>query len=343
VIGYYVHDHGEGHAVRATAIASQLSLPVTGLSSRDKPTGWRGEWIRLEPDHDYNSTGDGDPASASNPTANGALHWAPLGHRGLRRRMAQLASWIEAAQPRLMVVDVSVEVALLARLLALPVAVIAMPGRRDDDPHQLAYRIASAILAPWPEWAKPMTGAEPWAAKVHAVGSFSRFDQRTPTPTPGARRVLVLNGRGGPGVGHDDLAAARLATPDWHWDVLGSDGSWVPDPWQALTEADVVVTHAGQNAIAEVAAARRAAVVIPDSRPYGEQRATARVLDQANLASVRTTWPPARQWPEVLQAAQRRGGDDWARWNDGHGATRAAALLEAVADGAEGTPTCAAL
>jgi hypothetical protein len=257
--------------------------------------------------------------------------------------MAQLASWIEAARPRLLVVDVSVEVAVFARLMGVPVAVMAMPGIRTDDPHQLAFQIASIIVAPWPAGTDPMTGGRRWDHKLRCVGALSRFDAR-PAPTPranGRSRVVVLSGRGGSAIGADQISDAAQSTSDWDWEVLGGPSRFQPDPWAALTRADVIVTHAGQNAVAEVAAARRPAIVIPQDRPHGEQRATARELGRAGLALVRTRWPAADEWPELLASASRVGGEGWSRWSDGRGGDRAALLLASVANAWEADRVCA--
>ena len=48
-----------------------------------------------------------------------------------------------------MVVDVSIEIALLARLHGVPVVLVAQRGIRHDAAHALAYAQASAIAAPW--------------------------------------------------------------------------------------------------------------------------------------------------------------------------------------------------
>jgi Glycosyltransferase family 28 C-terminal domain len=330
VIGYYVHHQGVGHLTRACAIAARMGEEVTGLSSLPAPAGWVGPWLTLARDD------AGDDAVAAD--AGGALHWAPLGHAGLRERMAQLAAWAAAARPRLVVVDVSVEVAVLLRAMGIPVVVVGMPGARRDRPHQLAYRMAEAILAPWPEWVPGLwDGGERWAAKVRAVGAISRFDGREPVAAAprdgdGARRVLVLSGRGGSGLTRAGLDAARAATPGWAWTVLGAPGDrWADDPWPLLCGADVVVTHAGQNAIADVAAARRPALVVPQERPFGEQHALAHALQGAGLATVADGWPAAARWPALLEAAAARGGAGWARWTvDGGGAARAAAVLRGI-------------
>jgi hypothetical protein len=324
VIGVYAHHVGDGHLSRAAAIAAHLRSPVTLLSSRPAPADWPGASLLLARDDDP------APARDADVSAGGALHWVPAGHPGLRARMAQLAAWIEAERPRLLVADVSVEVTLLARLTGTPVVVVAQPGRRDDPPHQLAYTIAAAVLAPWPGWADALQapGVQP-----RATGAFSRFDGRaTAARAPGGRRVLVLGGRGGTTLTAADLDAAARATPGWSWAALGPPaGRWVADPWALLCGADVVVTHAGLNALAEVAAARRPAIVIPQPRPHDEQQHTAAALDGAGLAVVAPAWPAPAAWPGLLDRAVAAGGMRWARWSDGAGAARAAAVLEELA------------
>ena len=267
----------------------------------------------------------------TDPTAGGALHWAPLDHPGLRERMAQIAAWVATHAPRLMVVDVSVEVTVLVRAMGVRTIVMGLPGVRDDAAHQLGYQLADAIIAPWPEWADVLAGGERWRAKTHPVGAISRFAERAPVDAPGGRSVLVLSGRGGTELTLDQLAAAQAETPGWTWTVLGPPGTrWVADPWPLLCAADVVVTHAGQNAIADVATARRPAVIIPQPRPHDEQATTARALGAAGLAVVRERWPSGA-WRDTLERAVALGGDGWERWAAPGAAGRAAALLREAA------------
>ncbi len=330
MIAYYVHHHGSGHAHRATAIATRLRSPVVGLGSGPAPAGWPGRWVRL-PDDAGGTTDD--------VTAGGALHWAPRNHAGLRERMRAISA--ELAGAALLVVDVSVEVALLGRLHGVPVVVMAQPGDRTDRPHRLAYDLAERLLAPWPQRPSPDWPAA-WTAKTVHLGAVSRFDGR-PDDGPGAdRRVLALWGSGGLDVGAAEMRAAASATPGWRWDVIGPPAAgtapsnltwrgWVDDVWPELRAAGVVVTHAGQNALAEVAAARRPAVVVPQRRPHAEQVATGDALRRAGLGVVAGGWPAPAEWPGVLAEAQARGGAAWKQWSPGDGAARAAALLDGLA------------
>ncbi|MCB5166500.1 hypothetical protein LG634_16840 [Streptomyces bambusae] len=325
MIGYYVHHHGVGHLHRALCIAEQMRTPVTGLSSLDAPPDWPGPWVRLP--------WDNGPGAMADVRAQGRLHWAPLQHPGYRDRMAAIADWIGRARPALLVSDVSVEVTCLARLFGIPVVVAAMRGRRRDPAHRLGYDLALRLLAPWPA-AYPEPGwPAHWYRKTVHTGAFSRAD-RLPCPPPpgeGPRRVVLMLGAGGNRITDEEVAAARAATPDWQWDVLGGPGRWSDDPWPHLCAAHVVVTHAGQNAVAECAAARRPAVVLPQPRPFDEQHGTARALGIGRLAVVRSRWPEPDEWPAVLAEATALDGAGWARWAPGDGARRAALALDRLA------------
>ena len=326
MIGYYIHHQGSGHRHRASSVRRLAEVELTGLSTGPQPADWSGPWVDL-PD-------DAGRGPEQDVTANGRLHYAPLGSRGLSRRMAMISAWIDAARPEALVVDVSVEVAVLARLHGLSVIVVAQPGRREDAPHRLGYDVASTIIAPWPQRLGGLWGATAGdLAKTRFVGGISRFapvvtaaNDRIPSAV---RRVVVVNGTGGRGISAADVAAARLASPGWEWIHLDrAHGTWVDDPWPLLCSASVVVSHAGQNLIAEIAAARRPALLLPQDRPFDEQRVMASAVEAAGLpALVRDAWPVPEEWPDLLTRISGLDGSRWSSWNDGLGATRMAKLL----------------
>jgi len=332
VIAYYVHHHGSGHLTRQQSIAAAMDEAVWGLSSAPAPNGWDSGWTQLARDDDP------DPAHLArfgNPTAHGVLHWVPLRHDGLARRAAQITAWVVEHQPRAVVVDVSVEVALLVRLSGIPTVVVAMPGERYDRAHRLAYDTADALLAPWPKGTHDTTWPSEWTQKAWFVGGISRYDHLTPRPPirpvpVDGRTVLVLWGAGGRTTTSAELEAAVAATPGWTWIERSPEVPSDASLWEQLQQADVVVTHAGQNAVAEVAAARRPAVVVAQPRPFDEQKATARQVEAHQIAVGRDAWPSAQDWPGLLALAVERGGTGWARWSTGHGAADAAARLSAV-------------
>jgi hypothetical protein len=334
MIGWYVHHHGAGHLYRARAVMAVLERPATVLSSLPRPEDWEGPWVELAGD---------DGGAPRDPDAAGFLHWAPFHHDGLRSRMADISAWIAWAQPELMVCDVSVEVAVLARLHGVPVVCVAMPGDRSDAPHRLAYGLATGLVGCWPPGAHgDLEGLpEAEAARIQQVGGLSRFPVAQPRPRrSGPPRVTLLQGAGGSELSADVLECATAETPQWEWTVLGGDlGVWREDPFNVICDADVVVTHAGENAVAEVAAARRPAVVVPGKRPHGEQEASARALERGPWpALVHHGWPTSG-WSQLLAHAARLDGADWASWCDGGAARRFAdALSNAVSVTSAGAP-----
>lgn len=320
VIGYYAHHQGRGHLTRAGAVIAELDADVTVLSSAayDGPGGS----VTLPLDEQT-------PSGRSD--AGGVLHWAPLCSSGLRSRMAAISAWIEQARPDAMVVDVSVEVALLARLHGVPTVVVAMPGERADAPHQLAYGAADAIIACWPRALYAPGWLTAHDDRTTYVGGVSQLDGRAAArPQIGdAQTVVVLGSRGGDGITADAVAAAAAATPEWRWIPVGTaDAPWVADPLDVLSGAGVVVTAAGQSAVADVASVGRPAIVICEDRPYGEQRATGASLKAAALATVLDHWPDPEQWPGLLCGVPR---GEWARWETRGAAQRTAAVIERVA------------
>ncbi|MDN4172581.1 glycosyltransferase [Nocardioides sp. SOB77] len=333
-IGYYVHHVGRGHLHRATSVAAELTrggAEVTGLSTLPRPAGWPGPWVELARDD-----GPVDPVR-DRADAGGRLHWVPLHHGGLRARGAAISAWIADAAPRAVVVDVSVEVCLLVRLHGVPVVSAVLPGVRDDAAHLLGADVADALLAFWPAGATGMVRPASLEQRVTAVGGLARYAVAEPAPRPpGPLRVTYLAGSGGHELDPRLLDAAREQTPDWSWTVLGGTAPWVDDPRAAIAEADVVVTHAGQNALAEVAALRRPAVVVPQDRPHEEQRTTARVLGAGAWPALALESLPPTGWAALLDRARDLDGAAWADWCDGGAAARAAAEVRRVADGVTG-------
>lgn len=326
-VGWYVHHHGRGHVTRLLAIAPHVDAEITCLSSLPAPEGLPAHctWTVLARDDD---PVDGSPAAERAPTADGILHWAPVGHPGHRSRLAAIAAHVTTMPVDAFVVDVSAEVTLLVRLLGVPPVVVTQPGIRGDLPHTLAFRAASAIVAPWPGELLRPDHLAPFGDRTTFTGGISRFAGR-----PAARRddregVLVLGGAGGSTTTDEDIAAARAATAT-SWRRIGG-AEWVADPWEHLGAAEIVVSEAGQNAIADLAAAEARAIAVPQERPFAEQRATAEALALAGLAAVSPRWPPADAWPDLLERA--RGLDpDWKRWQVDGAAERAAAVIERVA------------
>jgi predicted glycosyltransferase len=331
-IGWYVHHHGRGHVTRLLAVAPHLDADIVCFSSLPEPTGLPAHcsWVVL--DRDDEVAEGATPPDRNDPTADGLLHWAPLGHAGHRARLATIAAALSEQRMDAMVVDVSVEVVLLARLLGVPTVVMAQPGHRDDGPHALAFRAASTIIAPWPRGVLDLEHLRPVQDKVVYTGGISRFEGRERSAADAGRDgVLLLAGAGGSAVSARAVEEAVSASGrSWTSLGTGTGSTWSDDPWDALCRAAVVVSWAGQNAIADLAASGARAVVVPQERPFDEQVSTARALEAEGLAVVRRAWPEPSDWSKLLEEAAELD-PAWSRWRVTGAARRAAEAIAAVA------------
>lgn len=343
MIGWYAHHHGRGHLSRLAAIRPLLGCPVTAFSSRPAPGVER---LPLDVDAPRSAACAGDRWSS-------AWHYAPLGVTGLRERMGRLAGWAASADPDLFVVDVSVEVAGLMRLLSVPTAIVRQHGRRDDEAHMRCYADASLLIAPWPSWLEaPDTPEEVLHRTVH-TGGFSAIDGQVGERDQARQRLgldddrpLVLVVGGGDGDLRWPVAEAARATPSWRWHVLTADpgrvagvsAGWSDDVAGWYAAADVVVGHAGHNVVMEAAAADRPMITIPQPRPFGEQHAKARLLRDAGVCIVADRWPDTDRWPDLLSRARELPAGPRRAMVDGRGARRAARTIAQTADRLGGVP-----
>lgn len=313
-IGIYVHHHGGGHAARGGAIAVALrrrGAAVTQLSSLPAERLGPGEHVELPLDTDLGADRGETPPE---------LHFAPLGSRGLSRRMATIADWIAAWRPDLLLVDVSVEVAMLARLCGVRVVYLRQSGARDDPPHRLAYRWAAALLAPFPERLEPASTPDELRAKTGYVGAVTRFDGMARPRAPGRPRRAIALGEVGEEL-HATIAGAARG-----WEVIGPR----PVDLRLLSRCAVVVAPGGANTVAEAAFARCGLVCLPRLRPFEEQVARGKDLARDGAAAVLPEAPTPERWPSILEEAWSRRGV-LAAWADGGGAGRAADYLLGLA------------
>lgn len=317
MIGIYAHHHGSGHMHRSRAI--QRELRAMGYECEILSTA--GGDVPLVDDA---SDAPRELRSGRAMTAGGTLHYAPYGSPQIASRFAQIAKWVADNHPEAFYVDVSDEVAVFVRLMGIPVVVHAMPGARGDAPHQLAYAQADAIVAAWPDWVPVPEHLRAHADRLHAVGGISRL-----TPSEGVQRdphhVVVMAGLGGSTWSPEDWAAVEAACPEYRFTFLGGDNH-VDDPTELLQSAGIAVTAGGQNSVADLAATNTPAVILPQPRPFAEQKLGAKVLD--GLATVRNAFPAPEEWRELL----RRRDTDWARWQTEGAARRAAEVIAGVAE-----------
>lgn len=329
-VGYYVHHHGAGHGVRAAHIAQAMRVPVTLIGSQlpDRlPAGVN----RLQL--------PGDTAEGMEVERFDVLHYAPLAVDGVRERMAILAQWFADHWPCMLVIDVSVEVAVFARLCGVPVVYMRQHGARDDAAHRLAYESASALLAPYPVEMEASDTPQWLRAKTTYSGWLSRFAD-APSATPHAGRVLIITGQGGTGLSIELIQEVARQCPERQFRVAGglAPGTstfnlhWLgrlDNPQEEMRSAEIVIGSASDSLVGEAASLGCRYIAVAEDRPFDEQRLQARRLNELNVAiGLELGWPAAPHWPALFEAALALDPVRWRGWAEPTAAARAARLIE---------------
>lgn len=338
-IGWYVHYQGAGHWQRARAVTAALPRPCTLIGTlAGFDTG--GLDVLDLPDDRPSGEGSGFDGRDGEGTRPDALHYAPLNHPGVRARMAAIAAWAARTDPALIVVDVSVEVALLARLLSVPTIVVRLAGTRTDTPHLEAFRSAARLIAPFPE-ALDGAGVPDWVrAKTFHAGFLGASTTRAEMP---GTDIVVVFGQGGAGGTLADLAAAARAVPDRHWHVLGpvsGDGllpgnlhlhGWVDDVDARVARAGLLVGGGGDGLVALAAGHAKRFICLAEDRAYGEQTEKAAALSRLGAAIVREGWPEAQSWPGLIGEGEALDPTIIGRLYDEGSTSACAAEIERIA------------
>ena len=332
-IGYYVHHMGSGHARRARHLVRAVERPVTILSSYQRGFTTDDDdysYIYLPEDHAHGSHYDQDIAPVPD-----ALHFAPVNVPGIRQRSKLLAQFFANQNPALLVVDVSVEITLLARLCSVPTLGVRLTGRRDDAAHVLGYQACRKILATFPEVFEDPSTPDWMREKTVYLGGFSRHDANPLSKmeargnlrlNPTDRVVTLINGRGGEQHDLKYLSAVARANPDWVWLVIGNSEKLTPsnqlpknlrcygivdDTYPFLKAADVVVGTGGTNVIMETGRAGAAMICLPEERPFAEQITKARALADLDLAIVPAGKVTPESWSNLLRRAEGLTVSNW--------------------------------
>jgi UDP-N-acetylglucosamine--N-acetylmuramyl-(pentapeptide) pyrophosphoryl-undecaprenol N-acetylglucosamine transferase len=340
MLAWYVHHEGRGHASRALAFATASSTPVTLVSELDLSELWP-DTVRLPPDAPEAPGPARRPSTLPDPTVRGRLHWAPLTPERLAPRASAMVEVLNQASLEGLVTDVSVEAGLLARLCGVPVVAVHELGRRDDAAHDLGRACSAGLLAPYPE-ALADPAVDPGHPAVFHTGfvpmpcalrDADRAEARRRLSIEDGPAVVVALGAGGHGARTVDLEHLAASLPEAHVIVVGRpqglvagrsgldlrvDG-WVADIGDHLVAADVVVASAGASIVAEVAAARRPLVCVPEMRPFAEQEERARRLSARGVARTVASWADGRNLVRSVADALGEDGSAWDAIDTGPG------------------------
>ncbi|MET3809713.1 glycosyltransferase [Arthrobacter sp. UYEF3] len=314
-VSYYAHHFGTGHLRHAQKVAASelFDLQVTSTGPR-KDTLLNGtlEYVELSPDV-------GSAAPPAKVSSDSYLHFAPTGDL-IQQRFAELNRAWKEFNPDVVMVDVSVEVALFARLSGYPVAFRRMPGNRRDQAHQMAYSLADALFAYFPSDLEDPRHMEIFGHKSHYLSvaqpseNSSSADPTKLNPAQKSRVVVQTSLASSIRLYHVACAAAK--SPEWDWEVVGAveaDGTPLPanlilhgvlsDPIPIMHSADLIISSAGHNAVVAAASCHRPVLLVPEDRPFEEQHTFARNLNTSANIKMLDTWESPVNWSEVLEQA----------------------------------------
>lgn len=355
-IAFFVHHQGRGHANRTMAVAAEFARdrPVSVLTAGPHLFDGFSRDIEIVTLPNMIGAAVPTPRLYAEPTPP-VMHCVPLGLAEMRRTMRQILDHLDERAVGLFVVDVSAEIAMLARIASVPAVQIRMHGDRNDIAHIGAYEACVGMLAPSTSgWSRTTTrricGIRPSIAAGSAPASIACriAPRRGPgSARPAARDRRRGHRRRGSGTPYAPLTVAARAAPDALWLTLGPthreghetdfanlrELGWVPSVTDYLAAADIVVASAGDNTVHEVARVAGRLIVMPEWRYFGEQTRKAEALVRLGAAVQAPHWPgDFHGWRELLDRARSLDGTILRSLYAPDAATRAAGWLEGLTD-----------
>ena len=321
-LGYYAHHHGSGHCRQVDKLAALLPIEarklLTVFTSLTPDTYTftsidEEQVVRLQAEDER--ADDVLAGRAGDHWQPASLHYSPVGNSDIQRRSYQILDTIYQRRIDLMIIDVSVEVAMLCRSASIPYLYVRLPGIRDDAPHVNAFAGALALLAPFPRLLESTRTPE-WVSKKTLYLDFISTEQRNPRtyhdfikelmPLTADHKALslilenkdknqntppiitVIKGYGGHQAIDIKLPELRRLLPNAFIISLGpidddkrhyvDIATQVEDVTAFIQHSDYLLMACGLNAVAQAYHYATPLVVLPDERPHQEQEVMAQAL-----------------------------------------------------------------
>ena len=291
MIGYYAHQHGSGHCRYGELLANYFQDDITVLTSYDYQFPELAHYIKLEDENPDGSTYQQNQVEPPH-----YLHYSPVGQNSIQKRSLQLLQTIIDRNIKLLIVDVSAEIAALARSSSIPYAYIKLPGDRGDKGHLAAFQGAVFVIAYYPEnFEDP--GTPEWLRNKTIYLGFQSKNTFSPDFKQAEKieNITVISGKGG----NENL---RKSLPDIvrrfknaNFNVFGDfEGQtefpnvqykgFVEDIKSYLSDSDLIIANCGMNTVSEILLLKKPFMAIPEKRPFEEQTSMALNLVQNGLA-----------------------------------------------------------
>ncbi|MGP5501607.1 hypothetical protein [Psychrobacter faecalis] len=319
-LGYYAHHHGSGHcrqidklaALLPTEARQQLTVFTSVTSDAYMFAAIDEAQVVRLPAEDERAD-DVLAGRAGQYWQPASLHYSPVGNSDIQQRSHKILDTIYQRRIDLMIIDVSVEVAMLCRAASVPYLYVRLPGLRDDEPHLNAFAGALALLAPYPRTLESTKTPE-WISQKTLYLDFINTQQRDAqtyqdfikhlmqlitdekalslmlndkdknTPTI----VTVIKGYGGHQAIDAKLPKLRQLLPYAFIISLGpidedkrhyvDIAAEVSDVTPFIEHSDYLLMACGLNTVAQAYDYATPLVVLPDDRPHQEQEVMAEAL-----------------------------------------------------------------
>ncbi len=313
-LGYYAHHHGSGHCRQIDKLAALLPVDArrqlivfTSLSSDAYTFTSIDETQIVSLQAEDECDDDVLKGRAGKHWQPASLHYSPVGNSNIQKRSHQILDTIYQRKIDLMIIDVSVEVAMLCRAASIPYLYIRLPGIRDDTPHLNAFAGALALLAPYPRLLEATMTPE-WVGKKTLYLDFINTAQQKELFYHEFIKILaklntsnvkdwkeaphtiitVIKGYGGHEAIDMKLPELRQLLPSafiislgpindemrYHVDIA----TQVNDVTPFMQHSDYLLMACGLNAVAQAYDYTTPLVVLPDDRPHQEQEVMAQAL-----------------------------------------------------------------
>ena len=291
MIGYYAHQHGSGHCRYAHLLANYFKEDITVFSSYDYNFPGHINQIKLADENP-----DGTTYGSNQVDPPGYLHYSPVGQKSIQKRSLEILQSVTAKNIELLIVDVSAEIAALARSSSIPYAYVKLPGDRSDAGHIQAFQGAVFVLAYYPEeFEDPNTPQ--WLRDKTVYLGFQTLNalKNLTKSSKGLERISVISGRGGNENLEQSIPLVLNRFKDAGMHIFGEFSNrlehpnieykgFVDDLEKHLAKSDLIVANCGMNTISELLQIQKPLLIIPENRPFKEQEFMALKLVQNGLA-----------------------------------------------------------
>lgn len=171
-----------------------------------------------------------------------------------------------------------------------------MFGKRNDTPHLYAYKEACFLVAYYPKelesddtptWVRKKTYYTGFISKAKFSGKYYN-----PINEP---FVLIMKGKGGSRIDADFISKLKFAFSDIKLIVLGEidDSEFVDDSINYLgfvsnvipyiDHATYIISSCGSNSTSEILSRKRKFLMVPEERPFDEQKEICNLLERNHL------------------------------------------------------------